>query len=42
MFILSVLTIAAGGFICVAGLYAIIDAIIIAYDDGTISKPFSC
>lgn len=39
---LSVLTILAGLFICVAGLYATIDGIVVAYRDGTVSAPFSC
>ena len=34
MFVLSVLTFAAGGFICVAGTYVIITLIIAAYQDG--------
>ncbi|KAI3395784.1 hypothetical protein diail_867 [Diaporthe ilicicola] len=39
---LSVLTILAGLFICVAGLYVTIDGIVVAYRDGTVSAPFSC
>lgn len=39
---LCVLTILAGAFICVAGMYVTIDGIIVAYRDGTVSSPFSC
>jgi len=39
---LCVLTILAGAFICVAGMYAIIEGIIEAYAAGTIAAPFSC
>lgn len=42
MTIVNILTILAGAFICVAGLYAIITAIIDAYDTGLVGKPFSC
>ena len=42
MTIVNVLTLLAGAFICVAGLYAIITAIIDAYDQGIVGKPFSC
>ena len=35
MFVLSVLTFIAGGFICVAGLYAFIELIKAAYDSGS-------
>ena len=38
----AVLTIVAGLFICVAGLYVTIRAIVDAYADGTITAPFSC
>jgi hypothetical protein len=38
----SILTILAGLFICVAGLYVTIDGIVVAYRDGTVSSPFSC
>lgn len=39
---LNILTLLAGLFICVAGLYAIIMGIVQAYAAGTISAPFSC
>ena len=39
---LSILTLLAGMFICVAGLYAIIEGIIQAYAAGLIAAPFSC
>lgn len=39
---LCVLTILAGAFICVAGMYVTVDGIIVAYQDGTVAKPFSC
>jgi len=39
---LCVLTVIAGAFICVAGMYAIIEGIIEAYAAGTIAAPFSC
>ncbi|KAI4156667.1 MAG: hypothetical protein LQ340_000113 [Diploschistes diacapsis] len=42
MFALCALTIFAGAFICVAGLYAIIQGIIGAYAQGAIGAPFSC
>jgi hypothetical protein len=42
MTIVNVLTLMAGGFICVAGLYAIIKAIVIAYQSGMVGRPFSC
>jgi hypothetical protein len=35
MFVLSVLTFIAGGFICIAGLYAFIELIKAAYDSGS-------
>lgn len=38
----AVLTILAGAFICIAGLYVSIKAIIDAYADGTIAEAFSC
>ena len=38
----SVLTIIAGAFICVAGLYVIIKGIVDAYAAGQVGKPFSC
>jgi amino acid permease len=39
---LSVLTFAAGAFICVAGTYVTIKGIVAAYNAGTVGKPFSC
>lgn len=39
---LCVLTILAGAFICVAGMYVTVDGIVAAYRDGTVSAPFSC
>ena len=39
---LSVLTVLAGAFICVAGMYVTIDSIVLAYAAGTIAAPFSC
>jgi hypothetical protein len=42
MFAISVLTLLAGAFICIAGLYAIIEGIIMAYDAGQVGQPFSC
>lgn len=42
MFVINILTLLAGGFICVAGLYAIIKAIVVAYNTNLVGKPFSC
>ena len=39
---LSVATLAAGGFICVAGTYVTIKQIVDAYKNNTVSAPFSC
>jgi len=39
---LNVLTILAGAFICVAGMYVNVDLIVIAYQTGTLPNPFSC
>lgn len=39
---LCVFTILAGAFICVAGMYVTVDGIVVAYQDGTVSAPFSC
>lgn len=39
---MCLLTILAGAFICVAGMYVTVDGIIVAYRDGTLSAPFSC
>jgi len=36
------LTILAGAFICVAGMYVNVDSIVIAYRDGTLPNPWSC
>ncbi|KAH8598451.1 hypothetical protein B0O99DRAFT_615134 [Bisporella sp. PMI_857] len=41
MFVLSTLTLIAGDFICVAGMYVIITLIVRAYDSG-FPEPFSC
>lgn len=42
MTILSFLTLLAGAFICIAGLYVIIKGIKDAYDSDTVPKPFIC
>lgn len=39
---LCILTILAGAFICVAGMYVTVDGIVVAYQDGTVPAPFSC
>lgn len=39
---LSVATLAAGAFICVAGMYVSVKQIVDAYDSGKVSSPFSC
>ncbi|KAL8721193.1 MAG: hypothetical protein Q9225_002079 [Loekoesia sp. 1 TL-2023] len=39
---LSWLTLAAGAFICVVGMYVTIKQIVDAYDSGEVSEPFSC
>ncbi|MCJ1382431.1 hypothetical protein MMC17_005544 [Xylographa soralifera] len=39
---LSVLTLLAGAFVCVAGMYVTVDSILLAYAAGTIAAPFSC
>ncbi|KAJ9138706.1 Transmembrane amino acid transporter [Pleurostoma richardsiae] len=39
---LCFLTIAAGAFICVAGMYVSVDSIVAAYDQGLLGTPFSC
>jgi len=39
---LSILTVVLGLFICVAGLYVNIRAIIQAYTDGSLAAPFTC
>lgn len=38
----NLLTIAAGGFICVAGMYVSVRSIVLAFDAGTLIEPFSC
>ncbi|KAF6797532.1 transmembrane amino acid transporter [Colletotrichum musicola] len=40
--LLSVLTFAAGGFICVAGTYVTVKGIVEAYESGAVGEPFSC
>lgn len=40
--LLAYFTIAAGAFICIAGLYVTIYGIVQEYNSGQISKPFSC
>ncbi|CZT25126.1 related to neutral amino acid permease [Ramularia collo-cygni] len=40
--LMAVSTVVAGLFICVAGLYVNIRGILIAYDTGAITEPFSC
>lgn len=42
MTIICVLTILAGAFICVAGMYVTVEGIKVAYRDGTVPVPFSC
>ena len=39
---LSVATLAAGAFICVAGMYVSIKQIVDAYASGQVTAPFSC
>ena len=39
---LSILTLIAGGFICVAGMYVTVKQIVDAYASGEVSAPFSC
>ncbi|KAI4092459.1 MAG: hypothetical protein L6R37_007574 [Teloschistes peruensis] len=39
---ISWLTLVAGAFICVAGMYVTVKQIVDAYDSGVVSKPFSC
>ncbi|KAL8815178.1 MAG: hypothetical protein Q9191_008482 [Dirinaria sp. TL-2023a] len=39
---LNVLTLAAGAFICVAGMYVTVKQIVDAYDSGEVSSPFAC
>ncbi|KZW03609.1 hypothetical protein EXIGLDRAFT_664187 [Exidia glandulosa HHB12029] len=42
MTVLSILTIIAGAFICVAGTYVSIKLIVDAYRNGLVGKPFTC
>lgn len=42
MFLLCFGTLVFGGFICVAGLYAIIKSLIEAYASGAVGHPFTC
>jgi hypothetical protein len=42
MFLLCFGTLIFGGFICVAGLYAIIKSLIEAYASGAVGHPFTC
>ncbi len=42
MTVLCLLTILAGAFICVAGMYVNVDSIIVAYSSGGLPKPLSC
>ena len=42
MTFLNILTLLAGAFICVAGMYVTIYSIIQAYAAGTIAAPFAC
>lgn len=42
MTLLSIFTILAGAFFCVAGTYVSIRSIANAYSDGTVGKPFTC
>jgi hypothetical protein len=39
---LCVVTIAVGAFICVAGMYVTVRAIVEAYESGAIVTPFAC
>jgi len=42
MFVLCVLTVLGGAFICVAGTYVTINAIVEAYQNGLVGSPFTC
>ena len=42
MTVLSILTVIAGAFICVAGLYVTIVSIVEAYKNGSVPPPFTC
>ncbi|GAB7357534.1 hypothetical protein MBLNU459_g0055t2 [Dothideomycetes sp. NU459] len=42
MTVVNILTVLAGAFICVGGLYVSIKGIIEAYDSGSVGAPFSC
>ena len=39
---INVATLAAGAFICVAGMYVTVKQIVDAYASGEVSAPFSC
>lgn len=39
---LCVLTVAAGAFICVAGMYVTVKAIVELYASGGVTSPFAC
>lgn len=39
---LCVLTIIVGAFICVAGMYVTVRAIVEAYESGAVASPFAC
>jgi hypothetical protein len=38
----SILTLVAGGFICVGGMYVTVKSIVLAFKAGTLVEPFSC
>ena len=40
--VLNVLTLVAGAFICVAGMYVTVKSIVEAYAAGLVGSPFSC
>lgn len=40
--VLCIFTIMVGAFICVAGMYVTITAIVNAYADGEVASPFAC
>ena len=42
MFTVALLTILAGAFICIAGMYAITFSLVKAYASGEIAPPFTC
>lgn len=39
---LCVLTVCAGAFICIAGMYVTVRAIVEAYNSGAVASPFAC